>query len=51
VQDKIRQSKKNRGGSLRKIAKDVDNFLNLTISHQFVKNFLKIDTDKVKKEK
>ncbi|MDR2623974.1 MAG: hypothetical protein LBC39_05330, partial [Methanobrevibacter sp.] len=51
VKDKIRESKKIRGGSLRKIAKDVGNFLNLKISHQSVKNFLKIDTDKVKKEK
>jgi transposase-like protein len=51
VQDKVRESKKNRGGSLRKISKDVSNFLNLTISHQSVKNFLKIDVNKVKKEK
>jgi hypothetical protein len=34
VQDKVKESKKNRGGSLRKIAKDVSNFLNLTIFHQ-----------------
>lgn len=48
--NKIRKSKWNRGGSLRKIAKDVKNFLNISISHQSIKNFLKIDENQVKQE-
>jgi transposase-like protein len=50
VKDKVRESKRNRGGSLRKIAKDVKNFINIDISHQSIKNFLKIDANDVKKE-
>ena len=41
IVNKVRNSKLNRGGSLRKIAKDVKNFLNICVSHQSVKNFLK----------
>ncbi|KZX16009.1 hypothetical protein MBCUT_11450 [Methanobrevibacter cuticularis] len=48
--EKIRESKKNRGGPLRKIARDTENFLNLKISHQSIKNFLKIDPKKLKKD-
>jgi transposase-like protein len=50
IKDKVRESKKNRGGSLRKIAEDVNNFINLKISHQSVKNWLKINENEVKKE-
>ncbi|MDR2967173.1 MAG: transposase [Methanobacteriaceae archaeon] len=50
IKYKIRKSKWNRGGSLRKIAKDVKNFLNISVSHQSIKNFLKIDENQVKKE-
>jgi len=50
VINKIRRSKWYRGGSLRKIAKDIKNFLNIDISHQSIKNFLKIDENLVKKE-
>ena len=50
VKEKVRESKRNRGGSLRKIAQDVKNFINISISHQSVKNFLKIDENVVKKE-
>jgi hypothetical protein len=39
------------GGSLRKLAKDVKNFLNITVSHQSVKKIsLKYDENQVKKE-
>ena len=48
--NKVRKSKWIRGGSLRKIAKDVQNFLNIDVSHQSIKNFLKIDENQVKKE-
>ena len=48
--NKVRKSKFNRGGSLRKIAKDVKNFLNIDVSHQSIKNFLRIDENQVKKE-
>jgi len=50
LKDRIRESKRIRGGSLRKIAKDVMNFLNIGISHQSIKNFLKIDENHVTKE-
>ena len=50
VKEKVKESKRNRGGSLRRIAKDVKNFLNIDISHQSIKNFLKIDENIVKKE-
>lgn len=50
LKEKTRESKRNRGGSLRKIAQDVKNFLNIDISHQSIKNFLKIDENVVKKE-
>ena len=50
TKEKIRESKRNRGGSLRKIAQDVKNFLNMDISHQSIKNFLKIDENIIKKE-
>ncbi|KZX17491.1 hypothetical protein MBCUT_02210 [Methanobrevibacter cuticularis] len=46
LKGKIREFKKNRGESLRKIARDTENFLNLEISHQSIKNFLKIDPKK-----
>jgi len=49
IKDKIRQSKLYRGGSLRNIAQDIKLFTNMTISHQSIKNFLKIDTKKIKR--
>ncbi|MDR2967833.1 MAG: transposase family protein [Methanobacteriaceae archaeon] len=50
IVNKVRKSKWNRGGSLRKIAKNVKNFLDISVSHQSIKNFLKIDENQVKKE-
>jgi transposase-like protein len=43
IKDKIRKSKVSRGGSLRDIVDDMKTFLNLDISHQTIKNWLKID--------
>jgi transposase-like protein len=47
IKEKARQSKLIRGGSLRKIAKDFKIFKNMTISHQTMKNFLKINDKQI----
>jgi len=47
IKDKIRKSKVSRGGSLRDMVDDIKTFLNLDISHQTIKNWLKIDENKI----
>ena len=43
IKKKVRKSKTSRGGSLRDMTYDLKNFLGLNISHQTVKNWLKLD--------
>lgn len=47
IKDKVRKSKVSRGGSLRDMVDDLKTFLNLDISHQTIKNWLKIDENKI----
>jgi transposase-like protein len=51
IKEKVRQTKLNRRGSLRGIQKDFKIFLGLDISHQTVKNYLKIDEKEIIKTK
>jgi transposase-like protein len=50
IKEKTRQSKLFRGGSLRNIALDFKIFKNMTISHTTIKNFLKIDENKINRK-
>jgi hypothetical protein len=47
LNEKIRDSFANRGGSLDQIANDLKIFLNIDISHQTVKNALQFDFNQV----